>query len=324
MIWGDFSLAGRKVVRRPGAAVLAVISLAPAIGFSTAAFSVVDAYYWRAMPLAEPERLAYAGVRDREGRYDQFTWPESEAIQQQAQRAFDLAVQDRRGPMVKLPDRDDFPITAGVSDNFFDVLGVQAALGQVFHTGGGADGEVVLSDRYWKAAFASDPEIRGRTISVGGAALRVIGIAPPGFQGTVRGIAVDLFVPHQTYFGAIPMASPNSTRYTGYEGILRRKPGVSLESARHQLESALRQVEAAGLAPDKGRKAFVESYTSPEGERGSRPGDIFPWIVALVLSIAAANFANLRLIENQTPPSRNRHPAGDRSGARGSPAAASR
>jgi len=156
MLRRDFALAWRKLVRRPGATALAVISLALAIGFSTAAFSVVDAYYWRAMPLAEPDRLAYAGVRDREGRYDQFTWPEFLAIQHQAGAVADLAVQDRVGPKVKLPNRDDFPITAGVSDNFFDVLGVQAALGQVFHRNAGADGEVVLSDRYWKSAFGGD------------------------------------------------------------------------------------------------------------------------------------------------------------------------
>jgi predicted permease len=299
MLQRDFSLAWRKVVRRPGAAVLAVLSLALAIGFSTAAFSVVDAYYWRAMPLAEPERLAHAGVRNREGRYDEFSWPEFQAIQQQTGVLAGMVVQDRVGPTVKLPDRDDFPITAGVSDNFFDVLGVQAALGQVFHANRGADGEVVLSDRYWKSAFGGDPNICGRTISVGGAALRIMGIAPPGFQGTVRGVAGDLFVPHQTFFGGLHLGSAADTKGAYYEGIIRLKPGVSLDAARRQMDSALRQVEAAGMAPDKGRSATAESYTHPEGPQTATPGDIFPWIVALVLAIAAANFANLRLIENQ-------------------------
>jgi hypothetical protein len=63
----DFLLAWRKLVRRPGAALLAIVSLALAIGFSTAAFSVVDVYGWRALPVKEPGRLAYAMVRDREG-----------------------------------------------------------------------------------------------------------------------------------------------------------------------------------------------------------------------------------------------------------------
>ena len=299
MFWRDFALAWRKVVRRPGAAALAVISLALAIGFSTAAFSVVDAYYWRALPLADPDRLAYAGVRDREGRYDQFTWPEFQAIQGQPGAVAELAVQDRLGPKVKLPNRDDFPITAGVSDNFFDVLGVQAAMGQVFHRNNGTDSAVVLSDRYWKSGFGGDPNIVGRTISVGSAALQIVGVAPAGFQGTVRGVAVDLFVPHQTFFGALRMESPNDTKATAYEGVMRLKPGVSLDAARRQIESGLRQVEAEGLARDQGRVAFAESFTHPAGEATATPADIFPWIVGFVLLIAAANFANLRLIENQ-------------------------
>jgi hypothetical protein len=84
MFLRDFLLAWRKLVRRPGAALLAIISLALAIGFSTAAFSVVDAYYWRALPVKDPGRLAYAMVRDREGRMDGLNWAEFEAIQQQA------------------------------------------------------------------------------------------------------------------------------------------------------------------------------------------------------------------------------------------------
>ena len=131
MFLRDWTLAWRKFVRRPGAAVLAVLSLALAIGFSTAAFSVVDAYYWRALPVKQPDRLAYAMVRDREGRFAEISWQEFESIQRETVTLAGIAVQDRQGPPVRLEDRLDFPITAGVSDNYFDVIGVAAALGQV-------------------------------------------------------------------------------------------------------------------------------------------------------------------------------------------------
>src|ERR1035441_6439158 len=111
MLLRDLFLAWRKLVRRPGAALLAIVSLALAIGFSTAAFSVVDAYYWRALPVKEPGRLADAMVRDREGRLDGINWAEFQAIQQQARTLDGIMVQNRQGPVVKLPDRDDFPIT---------------------------------------------------------------------------------------------------------------------------------------------------------------------------------------------------------------------
>lgn len=299
MLLRDFLLAWRKLVRRPGAALLAVVSLALAIGFSTAAFSVVDAYYWRALPVKEPGRLADAMVRDREGRLDGINWAEFQAIQQQARTLDGIMVQNRQGPVVKLPDRDDFPITAGVSDNFFDVLGVQAAMGRVFHAGSGADGQLVLTDRYWKTAFGGDAAICGRTVSVRGAALTVIGVLPPGFSGTMRGIAVDLFVPHQTMFGSLRMGSPADPKDTQYEALIRLKPGVTLEAARLDMDQVLRQRETAGIAHEPGRTAAVFSFTRPEVKPETTPGDVFPWIVLLVLTIAAANFAGLRLIENQ-------------------------
>ena len=299
MFLRDFVLAWRKLVRRPGAALLAIASLALAIGFSTAAFSVVDAWYWRALPVKDPGRLAYAMVRDREGRFDGLNWAELQAIQQQARTLDGITVQNRQGPVVKLPGRDDFPITAGVSDNFFDVLGVQAAMGRVFHAGSGADGQVVLTDRYWKTAFGGDSAICGRTVAVGRAALTVIGVLPPGFSGSERGIAVDLFVPHQTMFGSLRMGSPANPKDTQYEPLIRLKPGVTLETARREIDQVLRQREAAGLAHEPGRTAAVFSFTRPEVKPQTTPGDVFPWIVLLVLAIAAANFAGLRLIENQ-------------------------
>jgi predicted permease len=299
MFLRDFLLAWRKMLRRPGAALLAVVSLGLAIGFCTAAFSVVDAYYYRALPVKDPGRLAYAMVRDREGRMDGLNWSEFQAIQQQARTLDGIMVQNRVGPVVKLPGRLDFPITAGVSDNFFDVLGVQAAMGRVFHAGSGADGQLVLIDRYWRTAFGGDPAICGRTIAVGRAALTVIGVLPPGFSGTIRGIAVDLFVPHQAMFGSLRMGSPADPKDTQYEPLIRLKPGVTLETARRDMDQVLRQREAAGLAHEAGRTAAVFSFTRPEVKPGTTPGDVFPWIVLLVLAIAAANFAGLRLIDNQ-------------------------
>ena len=94
MFLRDFLLAWRKLVRRPGAALLAVVSLALAIGFSTAAFSVLDAYYYRAMPVKDPGRLEEAWVRNHEGRIDDLNWAEFQAIQQQARTLDGIMVQN--------------------------------------------------------------------------------------------------------------------------------------------------------------------------------------------------------------------------------------
>jgi hypothetical protein len=113
-------------------------------------------------------------VRDREGRMDGLNWAEFQAIQQQARTLDGIMVQNRQGPVVKLPGRDDFPITAGVSDNFFDVLGVQAAMGRVFHAGSGADGPVVFTDRYWKTALLRQHLSESLLLAAAGTALGLL------------------------------------------------------------------------------------------------------------------------------------------------------
>jgi len=299
MVLRDLRLALRRLARRPGATLLAIACLGVAIGVCSAAFSIVDAYYWRALPLKDPARLAFAMVRDREGRIDQVNWPEYQAIAGQGGSLAGFAVQDRQGPTVKLADRDDHPITAGVSNNFFDVVGTDAAMGRVFHANGAAEGSVVISDHYWRSAFGGDLDICGKTMNVGGAALTVMGVLPPGFSGTLRGVLVDLFVPEPVMFGALHFSSPADPKGNDFEPIARLKPGASLDAARRDINQALARVEAAGLAPGPGRRAVVVSFTRPSSKPETNMGDLFPWVAALVLTIAAANFANLRLVEDQ-------------------------
>ncbi|MBZ5581415.1 MAG: ABC transporter permease [Acidobacteriia bacterium] len=298
MLLRDVLIALRKLYRRPGATALALASLALAIGFSTAAFSVVDAYYWRDLAVKDPQTLAFVDVKDREGRYSQINWYEFDAIQQQGGAIAGVVFEDRRGPWVKLADRNDSPITAGVSNGYFDVLGVQAARGRVFHRDTAAEGQVVLSDYYWRTAFGGDLSICGRTVTVGDVPLSVIGVLPPGFSGIERGVRVDLFVPEAVAFGGLRFASKTEPKDTALEPILRLKPGVATEAGRRAVEQALQRVDSAGLSPGPGRKAFLISFTKPSLKPETDMADVFPWLAALVLAIAAANFANLRLVGN--------------------------
>jgi hypothetical protein len=136
----DLRLAFRALRRKPGITLLAAASLALAIGFSTAAFSILDAYSLRDLPVRDPRSLAWIDAIGREQRPEQLSWIEYQALVARSHSFRGILAQDREAPRVRLPGRDDFPITAGVSDNFFDLLGVRAAKGDVFHTGHGSDG----------------------------------------------------------------------------------------------------------------------------------------------------------------------------------------
>jgi putative ABC transport system permease protein len=295
----EIRAAIRVLARKPGVTALAVASLALAIGFSTAAFSVLDAFALRDLPVAEPQRLVRIYVSGREQRADILSWIEYEAVTSRSHLLDGAVAESRRGPKVRLPDRDDFPITGNVSDNYFDVLGVKAALGNIFHGGKGQDGTVVLSNRYWKQALGNDAGVIGRNLEVGGALLRVIGVLPPGFTGTNRGLLVDLFVPPQTSFGSLRMASPNDLRFTDYETVGRLRRGSRPEQVRAEVDAIMRQVEKDGRAPAPERRAVVEPFTESGLRAKIESNAAALGVVVLLVLIAAANLANLRLVDNE-------------------------
>ena len=296
----DLRHAARNLARRPARAAVAILPVALAIGAATGVLSIVDACFWREIPVRDPARLAWVYANDAQQRQDVLTWPEFRMLSRRAQSWTGLAAQTRHGPRVRLPDRDDYPITAGVSDNFFDVLGVAAARGAVFHQNAGPDGAVVISHRYWSQALASDPGIVGRALAVGPANLTVLGVLPPGFAGTNRGLAVDLFVPHQTFFGALRMDSPENTRYADFEVFGRLRPGATLATARQELAALFRQTAGDGLGPTPGRSPAAEDFTDSSVREKLARTAIFPLTVLLVLLIGAANLTALRLVDNET------------------------
>ena len=307
-MWRELRAAFRGLARKPGVTALAIASLALAIGFSTAAFSALDAYALRDLPVAEPQRLARISVTGREQRGDILSWIEYEAVASRSHLFAGVLAESRRGPIVHLPDRDDFPITANVSDNYFDLLGVKAVMGDCFHGGKGQDGTVVLSNRYWKQALGNDANVIGRSLLVDGAVLRIVGVLPPGFTGTQRGILVDLFVPPQTSFGSLHMASADDIRFTDYETIGRLRPGVSLDRARAEVDAILRQVEKDGRAPAPERRAALDPFTEEGWGAKIESNAAALGVMVLLVLIAAANLANLRLVDNES----RRHETGIR------------
>jgi len=283
------------MARKPGVTFLALASLALAIGFSTAGFSVLDAVLLRDAPVRDPGSLAWLYATTREQRPDQVSWTEYRALASQGASFADIIAEDRQAPRVKLPDRDDFPITAQVSDNYFDALGVRAALGDVFHSGKGRDETVVITDRYWKQALGADPAIVGRALPVGRGLLHVIGVLPPFFQGIQRGLMVDLFAPAQAAFGTLGTVNPSDTRRGDFELLARVRPRVALEQARTEADAALRQVERDGRAPGPERRATLRPFQ--EGQLAVKI--VFLAALALLVVVAAANVANLRLVDNE-------------------------
>ncbi|HEY6358700.1 MAG TPA: ABC transporter permease, partial [Vicinamibacterales bacterium] len=194
----DVTYGFRWLRRSPGFAAAAILSLALGIGANAAIFSVIDALMLRALPVRQPDRL----VQFLPGNgYTTWTYPAWAAIR---------ANGDRFGGLFAW-SRDWFDLSKGgavervsglrVSGRFFEVLGLQPALGRGFTPdddarGGGRGGDVaVISHAFWQRHFGGSADALGRTLWIDRVPFTIVGVTPRDFTGPDIGASYDVAVP---------------------------------------------------------------------------------------------------------------------------------
>src|SRR5262245_27381674 len=290
----DLRYGIRMLRKNPGFTFVAALTLSLGIGANTAIFSVVNAVLLRSLPYRDPDRLVMVNY-SRSRVPDDFTlaaefleWrDQAKSFGQIAAYRFDTADLTGDGE----PERLD---ACFVSADLFTTLGVAPALGRAFtqaeDTAGGAQA-VILSDGLWRRRFGGDPQVMGRTLTLGGQSRTVIGIMPPGFR--IRGEA-DLWLP----LALNVTEHLNRKQSVRVRVIARLKPGVTPEAATADLSVIL----------DRQRQAFPNNYrlygdvrVRIIGLSESLVGNVRLALLALfgavlfVLLIACANVANLLL-----------------------------
>jgi predicted permease len=188
-----------------------------------------------------------------------------------------------------------------VSANFFDVLEITPALGRAFRPQEEAEGAgpvAVISDAMWRRRFASDPRVLGGTIQVNGQRLTVVGVAPPGFNGVVVGLMLDVWIP----LGMQPLLSgggPNrlaaaDLRWLGAYG--RVAPPATISALTAGLSSAAR--ELARPYPDTNQGVTFSANSLADAPWGGttimRP--VLTVLVVVVLVVLAATCVNVSLL----------------------------
>jgi putative ABC transport system permease protein len=194
-----------------------------------------------------------------------------------------------------------------VSGNYFDVLGVRAAMGRTFRpeedAEPGAGPVIVLSHNFWQRKFAGDHGIVGRNVMLNGLGFTVIGIAPRGFQGPSAIGGPDMWVPlsmHDEIVSGLVKTFFNERRFLGFRVFGRLKQGVRPEQARAELLNIANDLEHDFPLANKGRSfttlPLLESVLNPN-QRGlfERAGAVMMAIVGIVLLVACFNVANLLL-----------------------------
>jgi predicted permease len=305
-LWQDLRYGARMLVKNPGFALIAVITLALGIGANTAIFTWLKAIYLQPLPgVAASHRLvmlrstsikwadalmlvSYPNYKDYRDRNEVFS----------GLAAFNMIT-------ANLADGEGQPERVWgslVSGNYFDVLGVRAALGRTFTPDEdrtpGTHPVAVISHRLWQRRFAADPTLIGKTIKLNKLDFTVIGIAPAGFRGSLIGLEFDLWAPAIMYPQMSPSGHHLNKRGSHHFMVIGRlKDGVTFEQA-----EANAQMIAAQLAQDypqenEGEGARLIELIEDSNGFGPIASSLQVLMAGavLVMLIACVNVANLLL-----------------------------
>ncbi|MGH9329658.1 MAG: ABC transporter permease [Vicinamibacterales bacterium] len=200
----DLRYAGRMFWKSPGFTAAAVLTLALGIGVIVAVFSLLHAALVASLPVPNPDRLVQVTTWTAEGgdHFD-FSYPLYVDLRDATDAFTGVAAYTASAIGVSLGDRSERIIGEFVTSTYFHVLGVRPALGP----GLSGDDELrgsarvaVLSDGLWRRLFAGDRSIVGKTLLINGQIFTVVGVAPRGFEGIVRGQRADLWASVSQFF----------------------------------------------------------------------------------------------------------------------------
>ncbi|MBA3257660.1 MAG: ABC transporter permease [Pyrinomonadaceae bacterium] len=302
-LYKDIRYAIRSLAKRPGFAVIAVITLALGIGANTAIFSLVNTVLLRPLPVPQPEQIVSVALRGKSDSILAFSYPNYKDFRDRNQVLSGLLAY-RFVPMSLSRDGANERIWGyEVSGNYFDMLGVQAIKGRTFLPEEDrtrlSHPVVVVSHGAWQRRFAGDPDLVGKEIRLNNHPFKIIGIAPEGFNGTEVVYTPEIWVPISMFEWIEPGAGWIDNRNAGnLFAIGRLKSGVGVDEADASLNLLAQQL--AKEYPDTNEGQMVQ-LTPPGFIIPDLRGSVvsFTWIlmaaVGLVLLITCINLAGLLL-----------------------------
>jgi putative ABC transport system permease protein len=295
----DLRFALRQLLKSPGFTLLALLTLAIGIGLNSAIFSLIDDLFLRGLPYWEHDRVVhmYASAKDRDLNQIPLSAPRF-MYYRDAQTIFSDFAGENFSAFTLTGIGDPVQVFGGrLTWNYFSLLGVRPMRGRNFLPEEEERGDVaVVTDRFWRARLAGDPNVIGRSITLDGTSHTIVGVLPnqpAAWFGTNAVAEVWTTKPF-----VIPGFSyERMMRGTGFLRVLGRlRPGITVEQARAALPS-LDQSYATEYPGNLDRTAATSIRTMPEDVTGNlRPA--FATLLAavgLVLLIACSNVANLLL-----------------------------
>ncbi|HWX40568.1 MAG TPA: ABC transporter permease [Blastocatellia bacterium] len=305
----DLRYGIRLLMASPGFTAVAVISLALGIGANTAIFSVVRAFMFAPLPVEDAGRLVTISTTDVKNPGNLPTSYANYQDYRDKNEVFSGLTGFTFGTV-------DMNVGNGeakqafcelVSGNYFDVLGVKAALGRTFFPeedkAPGSGPVIVLSYASWQRNFGGEAGIIGRTVDINRQPFTVIGVTPKDFTGTFLGGGPDFWVPmmmHDAITPGFDFYTNRPRRGLFVFQVARLKSGITVEQAGSAISIFATQLEQEYRADNEGRNVklipLLEARIDPAGDGQLKWTSFYLTGLALiVLVIACANVANLLL-----------------------------
>src|SRR5688572_5607066 len=190
----DLRYGFRTLRRTPGFTAIAIVVLALGIGVNATVFSVANAFFFRPLPVSDPDRV----VRVYSNRYSNTRLPAYHELRDRNSTLSGLAGFQLRSFGLTVDAEPEHAFGETVSGNYFPVLGVPAARGRLLGPSddvAGAPAAVALSHAFWVRRFGASPDVVGKTVLLNSVPFTIVGVAHERFPGVLGPLAGDFWVP---------------------------------------------------------------------------------------------------------------------------------
>jgi putative ABC transport system permease protein len=294
----DIHYGVRVLGKNPGFTVVAVLTLALAIGATTAIFSVLYAVLLRPLPYQDAARLVVLNETTPKVGAVSVSYPNFLDWRTASHGFSQMAAVHQVGFNLAGISQPENISGDAVSPAFLSTIGVRPFLGRDFNASeenAGTAPVLLLSYQLWQSHFGSDASAVGKTITLDGRSFTIVGVLPPNFRSLDE---TEVIVPIGVWTTNNPDAAGRGDR--GDMSVVGRlAPGVTFAQARAEMEGI-----AARLAKEypASNDQFSVSLTPIRDEfvADSRPAILILFgAVMFVLLIACANVANLFLVRGE-------------------------
>jgi putative ABC transport system permease protein len=294
----DLRFAFRQLLKNPGFSIVALLTLAIAIGANTAIFSAIDAVLLHPLPYPDPDRLVSVGENLKHFNLEKIpaSAPEVNDYRNMATSFSAIGAVDHDTTFT-LTGGGDPEIVPGmqITASVFSILGVSPIAGGLFTSEAeqpGKDHVAVISEGLWKRRFGGDRSIIGRTIEINRESYVVAGVIRPILEFQLAG---DIWAP----IAFTPENLATSSRGRQHLHVIGRlKPGVTRAQANAEFQTIATRL--ARQHPDFYKPEYGYSLeVDPLAEQASgdlrTPLLVLIGAVAVVMLIACVNVSNLLL-----------------------------